>query len=939
MRGSSTWDDTWDLFHAALEVDEAERERFLAEACRGDEALYYEVQAFLASFRQSGVLDRSPAASAIPASDFDDLTGRRVGSFLIQKRIGAGGMGVVYDAEQQQPVQRQVALKVIHPGTSPQAAARFALEKQALALMTHPHIARVFDAGFTDDGRPFIAMERVSGIPLSAFCDQQRLPLRARLELFLQVCGAIQHAHQKGIIHRDIKPSNILVNADEGPKVIDFGVAKALHPILGGDRHLTVNEILLGTLEYMSPEQLDRRADGDVDTRSDIYSLGVVLYELLAGVLPYDWTELRRQGLDGLRRLAQEREPPSPSRRVLALESDLSGRIAAARGITAPALVRQLAGDLDWIVLKALDRDRGRRYATASEFADDVRRHLANEPVAAGPPTATYRLRKFVRRHRTAAGAAALAVITLTAGAALFTRQSLEIRRAAALAHRERIRAERVSEIMADVFKASDPYDGRHEVTAREVLDRSSERIRRLDDEPQVKASVMHGVGAVYSQMAVYEPAETLMREALRIRRRLYGADHLEIADSLEALGSMQLRRGRLVEADRLLQQSVAMKLRLLPADDPRRIEGLQRLGVLRRSEGRYDEAEARLREALKLSRSGGPRTRPSTITIGEELGIMYVKKGDLARAEASFRDALALRRQEGADTPRTAQTMSNLAHVLNERGDLASAEIFLRQAQAILERHLRPDDERLATNLGVLGLCLHNQGKYAEAEPYYRRALAIWRARHGDTHPNGNLMINNLALLAHDQNRFAEAERLFREALALQRKVYKAGHPDLALPMNNIARVLHDQGRRAEAEALYREALAIRRAGLKSDSPAIAESLAWLGKLLTEKRQLKQAEALLSEAVAIRSRAFKGDDWRLAEARSLLGGCYVAQKRFAEAEPLLIEGYAILERKRGSSYRRTLQARERLVQLYDAWGKRELAARHRALLRQDGQS
>jgi tetratricopeptide (TPR) repeat protein/predicted Ser/Thr protein kinase len=921
----STWDRTWTVFHAALDVGDDRRDAFLENACSGDEGLRREVESLLASYQASGVLDRSPAESLRAAAETDELPGRRVGRYLIHARIAQGGMGVVYDAEQETPVRRRVALKVLHPRAQPEIEARFALERQALALMTHPHIARVFDAGVLDDGRPFLAMEHVAGVPLTESCDRQRLDVRERLEVFVEVCNAIQHAHQKGIIHRDIKPSNVLVSAEEGPKVIDFGVAKALHPILDEGAQRTVHDALIGTLEYMSPEQLDRAGNADIDTRSDIYSLGVLLYELLAGVLPYDWTELRKAGLDGLRKVARESDPPPVSRRFAALDRERAAAIAEARRTTPAALTRALAGDLDWMVLKALDRDRGRRYASASEFADDVRRHLANEPVLAGPPSAAYRLRKFARRHRTAVAVASALLAGMVIVAAMLARQSLEIRRAAEVAERERVRAERVSEIMVDVFKASDPYEGRGEVTAREVLDRSSARVRKLDDEPQVKASVLQAMASVYTQMAVYDEAEGLTREALSIRRSLYDGDQIEIADSLESLGTLHLRRGKLEPAGRVLEQAVAMKLRILGPDDPRRMEGLLRLGVVRRSEGRFDDGEKHLREALRLSRAGGTKTSASMITAIEELGILHFKKGELTQSEARFREALDLRRKEGPDTPRTAQTISNLATVFNERGELATAESFLRQSLAILEKNLRPDDERLATALGVLGLCLHNQGKYGDAEASYRRSLAIWRARHGDTHPNGNLMLNNLALLAHDQNRFGEAEALFRQTMALQEKVYGKDHPDVALPMNNVARVLHDQGRSREAESMYRQALAIRRKGLRADHPALAESLAWLGKLLTEQNRLDEAESMLREAVAIRSKALTPDDWRVAEARSLLGGCLLAQKRYAEAEPLLVEGHAIMEKKRGKSYRRTLQAGQRVAALYAAWPEKKL--------------
>jgi serine/threonine protein kinase/tetratricopeptide (TPR) repeat protein len=927
----------WSLFHAALDIAPEGRGAFLDTACEGDQTLRRQVSELLASHdRPGGPLDRTPADGVTPQADV--LVGERVGDYRILARIGEGGMGIVYDAEQQAPIRRRVALKAIHPGMHPDLAARFAVERQALAVMSHPNIARVFDAGVLPDGRPFLAMEHVAGVPLGEYCDRHSLDLGQRIDLFVSVCQAIQHAHQKGVIHRDVKPSNILVAVEDGapvPKVIDFGVAKAFHATLDDQALRTRQEVLIGTLEYMSPEQLDP-SGLDVDTRSDVYSLGVVLYELLAGALPFDWPSVRQEGLEGLRRVARESDPPRASRRLLSLGPEPAGSVAARRRTTPAALARRLTGDLDWILLKALDRDRTRRYGAASDLAADLRRHLAQEPVQAGPPGAGYRISKLVRRHRTAVAVAAAGMMLLTAFLVTTLVQSAEIRSALTRADRERARAERVAQFLVDVFKASDPYQGnRRDLTAREVLDRGAERVaRELADEPDVKAAVMSAVGRVYAELGIYDSAERLLRESLVLRRRLYVTDHPAVAESLEALGAVMRNRADYPSAAGLLEEAVAMRRRL--GDTSGLARSLYSLGSLRRLQGELAAAETLLDEALALARApraAGTAADPFAATpILEELGAVAWKKGDYAKGEASYREALALRREKAVDAPRTAATLGRLGTLLSERGDLEAAEPLLRESLELLERHLGPDHGDLAPSLNNLALLLQNRSDYAGAEPLYRRALAIDKHIRGDAHPSVAIDLNNLGLLLHDQGRFREAEALFRDALAVQRRVLREGHPDLAYPTTNLARVVHDQGRFAEAEALYRSGLELRRKGLPARHAALGDSLAWLGKLMTDKGQPVSGEPLLREAVDVRAAGFATDDWRTAEARSLLGACLAAQQRFAEAEPLLVESYPILERKRGKAYRRTRQALERIVRLYEAWGRPQDAARYRAV-------
>jgi serine/threonine protein kinase/tetratricopeptide (TPR) repeat protein len=934
----------WSLFHAALELPPDRRSAFLGAECPEDEALRREVAELLASHDQaSGALDHSPAEGlqeATPGSD--PLRGGRIGAYRILDRIGEGGMGVVYDAEQESPVRRRVALKVIHLGMHKDAAARFTRERQALAVMAHPHIARIFDGGVLPDGRPFMVLEHVDGVPLHEYCDHHALDVTARLQLLISVCEAVQHAHQKGVIHRDLKPSNVLVATSDGraaPKVIDFGVAKAIDGDTGSEAPRTRLELLVGTLEYMSPEQLEP-GGLDVDTRSDIYSLGVVLYELLAGVLPFDWPALRRAGLPELRRAAREREPPRPSRRFRALPPDRADEIARRRRTTPAALARRLSGDLDWIVQKALERDRTRRYATASELAADLRRHLAHEPVQAGPPSARYRLAKLVRRHRVAVATAAGVAVLLTAFAVSTTLQSLEIRRALSRADRERARAERVSRFLEGVFRASDPFANRRDLTAREVLDQGAARVsRELAEEPDVQAAVMTAVGRVYGQLGVHDSAERMHREALAIRQRLHAGDHPELAESLEELGQVLHQRASYPAAATLLEQAKEMQGRLFGDADPRRARGLYLLGSLRRSEGKLTQAEGLLGEALRLTATDPPAHGAgaadlSRAAILEELGSVALKKGDFTTAELRLREALAARRREHtSDSPRAASTLVRIGTLLQERGELEAAEPLFREALALLERHLGPDHEGLAPALNNLALLLQSRGRYEEAEPLYRRSLAISRRLHGERHPAVAIDLNNLGLLRHDQGRLDEASRFFKGALAIQREVLGSRHADLAYPTTNLARVLQDERRFAEAETLYRRGLSLRRELLPERHPALADSLAWLGKLLSDRGDPVGGETLLREAASLRAAAFAADDWRTAEARSLLGGCLTAQARYPEAEALLTESYPVLARKRGRSWKRTRDAAGRIVALYEAWGRPEQAARAKVAL------
>src|SRR3984885_156087 len=453
-----------------------------------------------------------------------------IGPYQLLQLIGEGGMGQVWLAEQKQPVHRRVALKLIKVGMDTQeVVARFESERQALALMDHPAIAKVFDAGSTPEGRPYFVMEYVAGLPINDYCDRHRLTMRQRMELFIQVCEGVQHAHQKAIIHRDLKPSNILVTEVDGrpaPRIIDFGIAKATSQPVDATTMFTRLGSVIGTLGYMSPEQAGSGGE-DIDTRSDVYSLGVVFYELLVGALPIEFAKL---AYDEMLRRLRETDAPKPSTRVRTLgQTSLTN--AQNRGVDAVALTRQLRGDADAIALKALEKDRKRRYASPADLAADIGRYLRHEPVTAHAPSLPYRARKYVRRHTLGVGLVAAVVLLL---ARLSIAQTIELRRI----RQERDRADRITEFMTNMFKVSDPSHSRgNDVRVREILDKASSQVLSgLDKDPLDQARLMGGVGDVYRNLGLYPQAESLLRRALASQTRLLGDKNEDTLKSMSSL-------------------------------------------------------------------------------------------------------------------------------------------------------------------------------------------------------------------------------------------------------------------------------------------------------------------------------------------------------------------------------------------------------------------
>jgi len=981
---SQHWHRLQALFGEALARPREQREAFIATACAGDAALADELRALLAQDGKpddpvSGIVGRAAEQTLSSDDERRAWVGRRLGAWRISAHLADGGMGAVYRAERADgQYEQQAAIKLLNPAfVAGQAAERLAAERQILARLEHPNIAGLLDGGTTDDGAPYLVMEYVDGTPIDAYCNAKALDTAARLRLFQQVCSAVDHAHRNLVVHRDLKPANILVDRDGQPKLLDFGIAKLVE---GTEATLTAAHQRVLTPTHASPEQIRGEP---VTTATDVYALGVLLYELLAGRLPYVADDRTPGSAALLARQILETEPRTPS---AAVTQGSNERIEAARRrgaqLAPERLRRELQGDLDNIVLMALRKEPQRRYRSAQALAEDVARHLADEPVSARPATTIYRVSKFLARHRVGALASVAALLGATSLVAFYTWQlSVERDRAQQAAERARTqaaRAEKVSEFLAGVFSVADPTKslGRT-VTARELLDGGARQIERdLDGEPEVQAALMEAMGVAYRNLGLYREARELQTKALDMRATAFGTASKEYARSLSRVGGVTLDLGKFDEAIDYLQRSLAILRGSQPVDQLAVSRVLRSLGQAQHQAGKdYAEAERNFHAAIEAAHAAGTAGDGDRARAMVSLGFLLRFTGKLSEARPWLEQALALRIKTFGEThPETIDSMSNLGSLLFRETHHIEAIAMYERALPLARKVYGDEHITTAYIAANLGNALNGAGRYAEAEKVMRKTLPVFRARLGDDHPRTAYLTENLANAIFYQARYDEALPMYLASVEKLRKRFGVSHGEYGISLGNLCGVYVAMERYEQAVDTCRRAssvmekvfapgqfsvvatltklgtaltglqqfgaaeealrLAQERADseLPKDHTNRADIFVARGKLEVARNRLGEAEAQFRAALKIAVANQPAGGPPVAAKQALLGVTLTRLRYYDEAEALLLESYETLRKGLGAAQKDTLLGRKYLADHYMARGRPDLAARYRSV-------
>ncbi len=927
------WRRAESLFEAALDQNLAERPEFLQRACGGDGQLLNAVQALLERDRSAGSFLDEPLASPLPfpgeQAGESPWTGRRLGPYRLLNRLGEGGMSQVFLGERTDgEVQQQVAIKFLPDDLRDARLLRsLRRERQILASLDHPNIARFLDGGTTEEGLPYVVLEYVQGMPLTEYCDVRRLGVRQRLEMFRKVCHAVEYAHRRLVVHRDLKPGNILVTDEGEPKLLDFGIAKLLDstlPTVGRDETQTLERFL--TPAYASPEQI---AGGPVSTATDIYSLGILLYQTLTGLRPQD---LPQSGPDSSSPHGDVGPATAPSE-ALAFREGSQPR-AEARGTTPSHLSRQLVGDLDSVTLHCLHPLPQDRYPSVAALDEDLRRYLFGLPVAARQQRWSYRMGKFLRRNAAAVAFAALAAIALVGLGVSTALQNQRITRERDSAEQSRAAEEEVTRFLTEAFTFSTPYrrpalpgDSDQAITVEDVLKFSAERVRgEFAQQPLLKARLLHTLGVVYTDLGHLDEAEAFHRDALEIRRLHATPPRLEIAASLNGLGLVLGNEHRFSEAAPLVAEALEIARAAGPAGLKELAESLTNIGMVSYLKDDLPNAESPLREALEIRQASLEPGSPELTLSLLYLGRLLTEQGNLEEAARHFHQALEDSiRAHGRGSARTANILGALGTVLTLRRQFEAAESYFREALEVQVNELGPEHPNSLAALGALGLFLREKGDYPAAEKNLRAALELEQRTTFQNPQDVAVTLNNLGLIFLDQGRNAEAETHFREALELAARLPPSERPGESARLRNLGLALHSQGRALEAEPLMHQAIALFRKNLTPDNPILANGVTSLAAVLVSLGRHREALAETQEALSIYRTAFPESHPRLAQAENVQGAALAGLGRFQEAEVLLRRGYENLLAG-DAPPRVTNAARKRLENFYLIWDKPDQA-------------